>query len=249
MNAAAPDAQGNEPSDAEAGATADGIVSADNSMFASLKNRDYALLWTGQAGSAFAMNMQLVAQGWLVYEMTVSTINLALVTFAFTAPQIFFSLIGGVLADRVRKKPLLLWSQALNGVATLVMAVIILTGQVTFFDFIWVGFLNGTVLALSMPARTAFIPEIVGEGLMFNAMAFNMASWNVARHPWPGNGGADDRRVRRRRQDQRLRRRPRLSGAVGAIPRLVGDGALHPPSRPSHRDEPRQPRCATCGRG
>ena len=158
-------------------------------MFASLKNRDYLLLWTGQAGSAFAMNMQLVAQGWLVYEMTVSTMNLALVTFAFTAPQIFFALIGGVLADRVRKKPLLLWSQALNGAATLVMAVIIITGKVTFFDFIWVGFLNGTVLALSMPARTAFIPEIVGEGLMFNAMAFNMASWNIARILGPALAG------------------------------------------------------------
>ena len=189
MSVTAQVAQTDHAPDAKAEATPDGIVSADTSMFASLKNRDYLLLWTGQAGSAFAMNMQLVAQGWLVYEMTVSTINLALVTFAFTAPQIFFSLIGGVLADRVRKKPLLLWSQALNGAATLVMAVIIITGEVTFFDFIWVGFLNGTVLALSMPARTAFIPEIVGEGLMFNAMAFNMASWNVARILGPALAG------------------------------------------------------------
>lgn len=167
-----------------------GLVPApDNALFASLKNRDYLLLWLGMVGSAFGMNMQLVAQGWLVYEMTVSAMNLAWVTLAFTIPQIIFSLVGGVLADRLKKKPLILWAQMLNGFATLVMAVVVVTGNVEFWDFIWVGFLNGTVLALSMPARTAFIPEIVGEKLMFNAMAFNTASWNLSRILGPALAG------------------------------------------------------------
>ncbi len=158
-------------------------------MFASLKNRDYLFLWIGMAGSAFAMNMQLVAQGWLVYEMTTSSVNLALVMMAFTVPQVVFSLLGGVIADRLKKKPIILVSQSLNGVATLVMALVIFSGNVTFWDFLWVGALNGTVLALSMPARTAFIPEIVGERLMFNAMAFNTASWNLARILGPALAG------------------------------------------------------------
>ncbi len=158
-------------------------------MFASLKVRDYFLLWIGMVGSAFAMNMQLVAQGWLVYEMTVSALNLAWVTLSFTLPQIFFSLVGGVLADRLRKRQIILYGQALNGVATLFMAIIIITGNVTFWDFIWVGFVNGTMLALSMPARTAFIPEIVGERLMFNAMAFNTAAWNLSRILGPALAG------------------------------------------------------------
>ena len=113
-------------------------------VLASLKNRDYLLLWIGMVGSAFAMNMQLVAQGWLVYEMTVSALNLAWVTLAFTVPQVVFSLAGGVFADRFRKKPVILVAQALNGVATLVMAFIVITGHVSFWDFIWVG-LNGGV--------------------------------------------------------------------------------------------------------
>lgn len=161
----------------------------DRSMFASLKVRDYLLLWSGMVGSAFAMNMQLVAQGWLVYEMTVSALNLAWVTLSFTLPQIFFSLVGGVLADRLRKRQIILYGQALNGVATLFMAIIIITGNVTFWDFVWVGFVNGTMLALSMPARTAFIPEIVGERLMFNAMAFNTAAWNLSRILGPALAG------------------------------------------------------------
>ena len=71
----------------------------DKSLFASLKERDYLFLWGGMLTSAFAMNMQLVAQGWLVYEMTSSAINLAWVTLSFMLPQVLFSLIGGVLAD------------------------------------------------------------------------------------------------------------------------------------------------------
>jgi MFS family permease len=176
-----------ESTSTNTGPTEDTLI--DSSMFASLKQPDYLFLWIGMAGAAFAMNMQLVAQGWLVYEMTVSSMNLAWVTIAFMFPQVIFSLVGGVLADRFKKKPVIMWAQMLNGVATLFMAYIILTGTVTFFDFLWVGAVNGTVLALSIPARTAFIPELVGERLMFNAMAFNTAAWNLARILGPALAG------------------------------------------------------------
>lgn len=161
----------------------------DRSMLASLKNRDYFLLWIGMIGSAFALNMQLVAQGWLVYEMTSSPMDLTWVTLSFMLPQIVFSLVGGVLADRVPKKPIIGWSPAVNGLVTLVMAFIVISGNVTFWDFIWVGIVNGSILALSIPARTALIPEMVGERLMFNAMAFNSAAWNLARILGPSLAG------------------------------------------------------------
>ncbi len=161
----------------------------DRSMFASLKVKDYLYLWIGMLASAFAMNMQLVAQGWLVYEMSSSAMQLTFVTLAFMLPQVVFSLVGGVLADRVAKKPVIGISPLVNGAATLFLAFIILSGNVTFWDFIWIGALNGTVMALSIPARTAFIPEIVGERLMFNAMAFNTAAWNLSRILGPALAG------------------------------------------------------------
>ncbi len=161
----------------------------DHSVWASLKIPDYAFLWIGMVGAAFALNMQLIAQGWLVYEMTVSAMNLGWVTIAFMFPQVAFSLLGGVLADRLDKKKVILWAQFVNGLVSLAMAIIVITGRVTFWDFIWMGFLNGSVLALSIPARTAFIPELVGEALMFNAMAFNAASWNLARILGPALAG------------------------------------------------------------
>lgn len=158
-------------------------------MFASLKVRDYRYLWIGMLASAFALNMQLVAQGWLVYEMTGSALNLTWVTLAFMVPQVVFSLVGGVLADRVAKKPVIGWSPVINGLVTCAMACVIMFGEVTFWHFIVVGAVNGTVMALSIPARTALIPEIVGERLMFNAMAFNTASWNLSRILGPALAG------------------------------------------------------------
>jgi MFS family permease len=163
--------------------------SEDKSMFASLKERDYRYLWAGMLASAFALNMQLVAQGWLVYEMTNSAVSLTWVTLAFMLPQVLFSLVGGVLADRLPKKPVMGWAPVINGIVTIAMAFNIMFGHVTFWDFILVGALNGTVMALSIPARTAIIPEIVGEKLIFNAMAFNTASWNLSRILGPALAG------------------------------------------------------------
>lgn len=164
-------------------------VSYDRSLFASLKVRDYLYLWIGMVGSAFAMNMQIVAQGWLVYEMSASAIDLAWVTLASTVPQFLFSLPGGVLADRLPKKPIIGFAPIINCGATIVLTWIIFTGNVGFWDFVWVGFLNGTVMSLSIPARTAVIPEVVGERLMFNAMAFNTAAWNLSRILGPALAG------------------------------------------------------------
>ena len=159
------------------------------SVFASLRVNDYKYLSIGLLGSAFALNMQLIAQGWMVYEMTSSAMKLTLVTLSFMIPQVVFSLLGGVLADRFAKKPIIGWAPFINGLATLVMALIIFSGKADFSAFLVIGFLNGTVLALSMPARTAFIPELVGEELIFNAMAFNSACWNLARIVGPAAAG------------------------------------------------------------
>jgi MFS family permease len=147
----------------------------------SLAARDFRSLWLGSLASSFAMNMQIVARGWLVYDLTSSTVALAWVTLSFMLPQVIFAMWGGVLADRLPKRRLIATGQALNFAATAVMSYIIITGSVTFWDFIWIGFFNGTVLALSMPARQAFVPELVGEALVFNAMALNTASWNLSR--------------------------------------------------------------------
>ena len=90
------------------------------------------------------MNMQIIARGWMIYELTSSAMDLAWVTLSFMVPTIAFSLWGGVLADRWRKKRIIVLAQMLNSIATLFMAMIIFSDNATFWDFIWFGFFNGT---------------------------------------------------------------------------------------------------------
>ena len=133
--------------------------------------------------------MQIVARGWLTYDMTDSAIALSMVMVSFMAPSVFFSLLGGVLADRMKKKPIMLVSQTLNAIATGVLAWIIYTDQITFWHFIYFGLFNGTVLSLSMPARSTIIPEIVGRKVVVNAMALSSATFNLSRIAGPAIAG------------------------------------------------------------
>lgn len=158
-------------------------------MWASLAFRDFRLLWFGNLCSNFAMQMQMVARGWLIYDMTRSPMALTWVMLSFMLPSVVFSLVGGVLADRVHKRSVMIVAQVLNTAATVVMAAMIYTDNIRFIDFILFGLFNGTLLALSMPARSAMGPEIVGREHMVNAMALQSATFNLSRILGPAMAG------------------------------------------------------------
>lgn len=158
-------------------------------MFASLAVRDFRYLWAGSLCSSFAMNIQMVARGYLIYEMTHSASKLAWVTLAFMLPQVFFSLVGGVLADRLPKKALMMGAQSLNCLGAILMASIVFSEQVQFWHFIALGIFNGTLLALSMPSRQSIIPEVVGESQLMNAIALNASSMQLSRILGPAVSG------------------------------------------------------------
>ena len=150
-------------------------------MFESLRIRDFRLLWTANLGANLAMQMQMTARGWLIYDMTKSEMALIWVTLSFMLPQVVFSLAGGVLADRLHKRTIMVAAQSMNVVATLAMGTIILAGQINFWWFIAFGVFNGTVLSFSMPARSSMIPEIVGQESLVNAMAMQSMVFNLSR--------------------------------------------------------------------
>ncbi|MEE3183961.1 MAG: MFS transporter, partial [Pseudomonadota bacterium] len=172
-----------------------GVVTPDPTvfrpgMFSSLRIRDFKLLWISNLAASFAMQMQMIARGWLIYDMTGSPLDLTWVMLAFMLPSLVFSLAGGVIADRMRKKSIMVTSQLLNTVATVLLATIIYNGDVTFAHFIYFGLFNGTVLSFSMPARSAVIPEIVGQDSVVNAMALQSATFNLSRILGPVAAGA-----------------------------------------------------------
>jgi len=158
-------------------------------MFSSLTFRDFRLLWFSSIAATFAMQMQIVARGWLIYDMTASPMALTWVMLSFMLPSVVFSLAGGVIADRLRKRSIMIVSGALNTIATAALAAIVYSGDVTFWHFIYFGVFNGTVLALSMPARASVTPEIVGRDQVVNAMALQSATFNLARIVGPTLAG------------------------------------------------------------
>lgn len=127
------------------------------------------------------MNMQQVARGWFVYDLTNSATDLAWVTMSFMAPQILLSLPGGIVADRMSKRRVIWVTQLMNGIATLALALIILAGIAEFSDFIIFGLINGAILALSFPARHAMVPSVLPRHLVFAGIALSSSAMNSAR--------------------------------------------------------------------
>jgi MFS family permease len=158
-------------------------------IFDSLQLSGYRYLWFSGLCATFAMQMQMVGRGWLVYDMTSSALALTWVMLSFLMPSVVFSLIGGVLADRVQKKSIMIYSQVTNGIATALLAYIIYSGQIVFWHFIVFGLCNGTVFSLSMPARSALVPEVVGRDRLVNAMALQSATFNLSRILGPAIAG------------------------------------------------------------
>jgi MFS family permease len=87
---------------------------SSRNIYQALEVPDFRWLWVGSLASSFAMNMQIVARGWLVYTLTSSALDLAWVTLSFMVPMVAFSLWGGVVADRLPKRTIIAIAQALR---------------------------------------------------------------------------------------------------------------------------------------
>jgi MFS family permease len=157
--------------------------------FAALKNRNYRVFWYGMLASMTAMQMQQIARGYLAFELTGKATSVGLVSVAWAVPQMVFSLFGGVVADRVEKRNLLMITQSLTGLLALITAILVHTGVITIGHLIILGLLQGTVFAFNMPARQALVPELVERGDMMNAIALNNAGMNFTRVFGPSLAG------------------------------------------------------------
>src|SRR5512141_956744 len=99
-------------------------------VFKAFQYRDFRLMWIGACTSSIGTWMQIVAQGWLVYQLSNSAFLLALDQFLAGLPIFLFSLVGGVIADRIERRKVLLWSQYLQMASAAVLTVLVGTGYV-----------------------------------------------------------------------------------------------------------------------
>jgi MFS family permease len=157
--------------------------------FASLRHRNFRLYWFSQLVSLIGTWMQSVAQGWLVLELTDSPFWLGAVGAAGTLPILLFSLLGGVASDRLSKRGLLIATQSVSTVLALVLAVLAHGHWVVVWEVMVIAFLLGTVNALDMPARQAFVMDMVGRPDLLNAIALNSFVFNAARVIGPAIAG------------------------------------------------------------
>lgn len=151
--------------------------------------RDFRIFWFGQLISLTGTWIQSVAQQWLVLQLTGSAFKLGLVTAVQFTPMLLLALIGGAVVDRVSKRNVLLLTQIASGLLALLLGVLVGTGTVQYWHVLVIAAALGTVNAFYVPARQAFVPQLVDKEALLNAVALNSAIFNGARVVGPAIGG------------------------------------------------------------
>lgn len=136
-----------------------------------------------------AIQMSFTAQGFLTYELTESATSLGVVSLGWGIPQLALSLLGGVAADRLHKRWLIIFSQSTMAVTSLLTAVLIQTDVIAVWQIFVMALVAGTVFAFNVPARQAWIPELVGQEKLMNAVALNSAAFTSTGIVGPGLAG------------------------------------------------------------
>jgi predicted MFS family arabinose efflux permease len=149
-------------------------------VFKAFQYRDFRLMWFGACTSSIGTWMQIVAQGWLIYRLSHSAFLLALDQFLGGIPIFLFSLIGGVVADRVERRKILLSSQYVQMFTATVLTILVATGRVHVWHILCLSFISGFAQAFGGPAYSALIPTLVEKDDMPNAIALNSIQFNVA---------------------------------------------------------------------
>ncbi len=163
--------------------------------FTSFKNPVFRLYYAAMLGQMAAMNMQMFARSFLVFTLTGSYTALGIMALANAAPMMFFSLFGGVIADRVQKKYVLVVGQSASALVSLGIAVSLTIGFMgadnasSWWILVAASLAQGTIMGLMMPSRQAMIFDIVGVDELMNAVALNTLGMNALRILAPALAG------------------------------------------------------------
>ena len=157
--------------------------------FSSLSNPNYRRYYSGQAISLIGTWMQTTAQAWLVLVLTHSATDLGIVIALQTLPTLVLGPYGGLIADRLDKRKLMVALQTLMGVQAVVLGVLTLTHRVTFVDVCILAVVLGLNNCFENPARQAFVLEMVGSDNLRNAVSLNSTLVNAARAVGPAIAG------------------------------------------------------------
>ena len=157
--------------------------------FSSLANRDFLFLWLGTQFMMSGISMQMIAQGYFVYDLTGSGKILGLVSGSMAMPVLVLALFGGAVADRVERKRLIMAGQILLTVVALLVAISITTDTVTWGHLVVASMIQGALWSFMGPARYALVPQLVEKERMGNAMALMAAGISATTLVMPAVAG------------------------------------------------------------
>lgn len=173
-------------------------------MFESLRVPAFRDLWIGMLASYIGMYMGMVSRGYLAYEITGSATVLGIVTVASGIPMLLLSPVGGVLADMMNRRLILIHSQIFMVVSSFFIAALIHLDLIAIWHLAFFGLLQGILFTINMPARSSALPHLVGRPLLASAIGLTNSGRNlmsviapaiagaVIAIPWLGTAGAFD---------------------------------------------------------
>ena len=165
------------------------MLNALRKIFASLRYRNFRLFWTGQAISLIGTWMQSIGQAWLILKLTNSPFLLGLIGAAQYTPILVLSVFAGSIVDRFPKRYLIILTQTVMALLAFALWILTAYGVVNYWHIFILAFLLGLATSLDVPARQAFMINLVGRDTLMNAIALNSTTFNVARLIGPAVAG------------------------------------------------------------
>ena len=158
-------------------------------VFRSLRHRNYRLLWVNHLVVFSGYWILVMAQGWLVLQLTDSAFWVGMISFIVGIPGLFLSPFGGLYADRLDRRKLMLFGHGISAILIFLLATLTSTGVIAIWHIAAISVLLGTVWALTDPASMAIIPSLVTPDDLMNAMAMNSLAWQISRFIGPAIAG------------------------------------------------------------
>jgi len=158
-------------------------------VFRSLRHRNYRLLWVNHLVVFAGYWILVMAQGWLVLQLTDSAFWVGMISFIVGIPGLFLSPFGGLYADRLDRRKLMLFGHGISAILIFLLATLTSTGVIAIWHIAAISVLLGTVWALTDPASMAIIPSLVTPDDLMNAMAMNSLAWQISRFIGPAIAG------------------------------------------------------------
>ncbi len=157
--------------------------------FDALASAPYRRFWLGSIASIGSTQLYFIAMAWLVFELSNSPLDLGLLGAATAVPNILATLIGGLVADRVNRRTILILTTGISTVLMLLLAALDATGLVRVWHVLLISGLLGLVQGFDFPARSSIFPSLIEPKQMLSAVALNSILWQGSRMIFPAIGG------------------------------------------------------------